>query len=85
VQPREERPARRPRFGQSSEQDEQGRMGAVARDEPTPDAPLTLDLAVLPPAIAPLADPVFDADVEAAPAPKKRGRPRKAVAEAEAE
>jgi hypothetical protein len=33
--------------------------------------------------VAPLADSAMDDGTEAAPAPKKRGRPRKIVAEAE--
>ena len=45
---------------------------------------MTIDLAVLPPAIAPMTEPDVGLAIDAAPAPKKRGRPRKIVAEAEA-
>ncbi len=76
-QPRNERPARRPRFSEQSE-------SFAAQPEAQADAPLMLDLAVLPPAIAPMAAPELDPAPDAAAAPKKRGRPRKVVAEADA-
>jgi len=79
-QAREERPTRRPRYEDAS------RAGTgeaePERSAPVSDAPLTLDLAVLPPAISPLTD--GEATPDAAPAPKKRGRPRKVVVEADA-
>ncbi len=81
--PREERAPRRPRFAEARDESEQNIAAEPTRDARGPDAPLMLDLAVLPPAIAPLADSTMDDGAEAAPAPKKRGRPRKIVAEAE--
>ena len=57
-----ERQPRRPRFEQ-------------ADDAAQTDAPLTLDLGVLPPAIALTPDPVSSEATEAAP--KRRGRPKK--------
>ncbi|MBK8629705.1 MAG: DUF4167 domain-containing protein [Sphingomonadales bacterium] len=40
-----------------------------------------IDVAVLPPALGVTADPIPDLDDEPAPTPRKRGRPRKVVAE----
>lgn len=57
------------------------------RDDARDDSPIGIDLAVLPPAIG-IETPVASNDAasdEAAPAPKRRGRPRKAVSEGEGE
>ncbi len=86
--PREDRPARedRPRIERQAREDRpredrprRDREPRVARDDAPEESTLSLDL--LPPAIA--VAPLVDADE--APAPKRRGRPKKIVDEAVAE
>ncbi len=75
---REKRNFDRPRGGQDArgEQLESNEAGA--------DQGATIDVAILPPALGVTADPVADIDEEPAPV-RRRGRPRRAASETEAE
>ncbi len=81
---RETRPNREPREYQDREpRRNNNRNGNYAREEEA-DAPATLDISVLPPAFAsdgPMTPIDMDDTVAEAPAPKRRGRPRKAETE----